>query len=231
MANLEKRYGLIEVPVYDGSFSTVDAMYDVFPQLQRYFDARNYSRVDIVKLIKYIWFMYDPNTNLINEFPNDLDKRKEAAAVDAGYEQINGKWPQLVLDIFSMADEEATDLILQFLQSRKNLVWNEWMISENEFHQINKQRLTNIENMDLMAIKRRAELGSFVKDIAERIEDLKDKFFGDDGVLREKQEILTMVTPENVFKVLNIPDKDYKLNQVNDVLPGTRIRKGNSAGV
>lgn len=219
MSKLEERYGRIKLPVYDGSFSSYDAMTEAIPGVDRYFKTlKKCWRIDVVNLVKYIFFMYDPKSDLVNEYPDDLELRKEVAALDAGYQKYQDEFPEFVTEIFEFKDTEAVKFILEFLQVSKNDVWREWMMSEQELFQLYKIRGQLHENLSIEQIKKKAELGEQCKVIITRIKALKEEFYGDNRDLQDHtQDNLIPVTPENVFEVLNIPAADYKYLQVGDV--------------
>jgi len=169
---------------------------------------------DLVKFIVYVVLTYDPESDLVNEFPDELRLRKEAAAAEAGWvrESVSNEWPNWILDIFDLKDKMAVHYILDFLKAKKNLIWREIIQLQEELENIQFTRATDFQfaiknNYDLQAKRKREELESLFKRFYAEHSDLK----------KETEKELFPVSPENVFIELNVPEEFFKIRQVTDV--------------
>jgi hypothetical protein len=169
---------------------------------------------DLVKFIKFVIFVYDPDSDYVTEYPDELRLRKEAAAIEAGWvrEEISGEWPDWIKDIFELKDKVAVRYILDFLQVKKNNIWREIVLLQEELEHIYLSRATDFQsaiknNYDISAKKRIEELSVLFK-----------RFFAEHADLKKVTEKdLFPVSPENVFIEMNVPEELYKMRQVTDV--------------
>lgn len=221
LKKLKARYEKIKFPVYEGSFSSLSELFSTFPGLKRHFEnAEKSCRLDIVPLIRYINYMYDPDSNLMEEFPDNLDFRKRVAAIDAGYD-INPndeEIPEHIQAVFSFEDKEAVSFILDFLKVHKNNVWRDWVVTEEELNQLYELRAMPMKSMDMLNISRRSTLDEQCSSKIQAIVRLKRQFYAEHSDLQSKTENkIIPLLPENVFKVLDIDEKEFQYRQVNDV--------------
>jgi len=171
---------------------------------------------DLVKVMKYIMFAYDPETGLLDEYRDDIPLLKDAAARDAGFRRSSdkeGDWPEYVKNIIEFREPQVVEWILDYLKVRQNKIWTEIKIIEEELEVINRRRVRSVITGEVkggdmeLARTRRDEL-----------ETLYARFYANHKDLRKKtQEELFPVTPENVFKELKIPDAVWKVRQTKDV--------------
>lgn len=150
------------------------------------------------KLIRYICFLYDPESPFQHDYQNLLE-RKEAAATAAGFNRdTNEEWPEHVEGFFNFQDKEVVSMILRFLKIFKSYLWTEICTQEHEL-----EKYTNLRwnSSDANAQK----LGSVCETIRESLEENKKEFFDGDKNLGKK--ILSMITPENAHELMaeNVP--------------------------
>lgn len=176
---------------------------------------------NMVKVIRYIVFLYDEGTDLTDEFPDDVRLRKEAAAKEAGFRRDpNGNWPGYVSDIMEFKDLAAVDLIMQFLRAQGNAVWRELKMIEEELESIYRQRARLASTGD---ISKNNDLLQVTKLRNDEKEDLIKKFYGAHHDLREATEKdLLPVSPENVFSVMDFPVEYTRITQIRDVPAAAR---------
>jgi hypothetical protein len=173
---------------------------------------------DLTRLIKYIYFLYDPETDLFDEYPDNLAARKEAAAHDAGWKRKQGNWPAYVTEIMELDNGLAVFLMVEFLKARKNNIWREIMFLEEELDRNYRIRATDYEK----SLQLKLDVSSEQK--LETLEKLKRKFWDAHEDLKAAAEDMALpISPENVFKVLNVPPSLQKVRQIRDVPKDPRI--------
>jgi len=117
------------------------------------------ARPDCDKLVNYMIFLYHKDSELIQEFQNDLKARKEEAARDAGYvRKTGGTWPDEILNVMEIRDHEATDAIMQLLKIQRHNVWTDIVITQQELDEYQELRFTpvlkkKVKNFQLMTRK------------------------------------------------------------------------------
>lgn len=179
-----------------------------FAPLFRHTEFKDCADPNRNRMIRYICYLYDPGSDLQQEFQK-LPDRKEAAALEAGFQRKkNGDWPEDVEKLFDLSYEGLVGMILRFLQILKNAEWDEMCTLEQELEHI-RQKRWNILNEDSKS-KTSAELlvstGNKLMDMAEarvtRLQTLKKQFWQDNSDVQKAVADLEMVTPENVDRVL-----------------------------
>jgi hypothetical protein len=176
--------------------------------------------IDIVRIITYIVLVYDPDTDLIHEFPNEIRAMKDEGATVAGFERLeNGDWPPYVERIITFQDKHVVRWIIDYLKVKKNTIWTEIKFIEEELETLYRQRtnalLTGSVNsalMDTISVRLEKRDALYKRFYAEHV-DLKN----------ETQDELYPVTPENVFKELKIPPEVWRVKQVKDVPKDTGV--------
>lgn len=168
---------------------------------------------DVVKFMKYVFFVYDPNSDLVDEFPVELRLRKEAAAMDAGWKKdANDQWAEYIEEIFALKHQLTQDLIVDFLKVLKEPVWREMCFQQEELESISRKRLEDLA----FSIK-----NDYKKESQERIDNINllwKRFYSEHHDLKEvTQKRQFPITPENVFKELDLPDEWWKVRQTTDV--------------
>lgn len=186
------------------------------------------------KIIRYIIFLYDKKSDLVQEFQTDLSSRKDAAAVEAGLERRMGKWTPDIQDIMDVTDRDAYEAILLYLKLQNSVLWKEIIVTEQELEEFQKLRFMSIDTGDKKKNKRSknddgdyentsVNVGKNDKDIYEaakkkdtlmkacddRIKYLEVKrkeFFGDnsDVMVAEFAEVITPELAEKIIKKENI---------------------------
>jgi hypothetical protein len=167
----------------------------------------------LVKIIVYICFVYDPESDLIDEYPDEPRLRKEAAAREAGFKRgKDGEFDEMVQRIMNFEDKDVVSWILDYLKVKKSNVWREIVFLEEELDNIYRIRATDFDR----AIKNKLD-----EESKKKIEDLKQfykQFYSEHHDLRKAtEEELVPISPENVFKELKIPEEMYKVRQISDV--------------
>lgn len=229
LPELPERFSRLQFPVHKIEAESPADLFKVIPGIRRYFQkvdkenpktsSRYRGPKGLVCVIRYIVMLYDPESDLIEEFMDDPRLRKEAAAREAGFKRDrDGEWPQEVMDLMDFKDEEAVDWILDYLKVKKNHIWREIVFLEEELDQIYRIRSSDFERANKLKLDEES------KKKIEQLKLYKKQFYSEHHDLRKvTEEQLIPVSPENVFIQLNVPEELYKVRQVQDVSQITKI--------
>jgi hypothetical protein len=102
------------------------------------------ARADYHRLTCYIVYLYDKGTDLTQEFPNNLQARKDAAASEAGYEKVAGKWTKQIQDVMDIRDKDSMEAILAFLKGQRYHIWTEIIVTEQELDEFQRIRFQSV---------------------------------------------------------------------------------------
>lgn len=216
------RYSSIRYKVH----LTKEPLEKAFPELFRHEEFNKLrKRIDFERLMRYIMFCYDKNTQLVQEFQHDLADRKSEAAKDAGFERKDGKWGTKIQDVMDIKDEEVTAAIMQFLKMQKSHVWTEIMICEQELFDYRVLRFTPInkgkkgegaldEQEVIDSTVKKDKLLESCKLRMRELERLYEQFFGDNKDL-QAAEFDEAIRPETAERL--VFDKPYE--EITSVLP------------
>ena len=243
----QERFSRLQFPVHKIKAKTPEELFEILPGLRRYFQnlrptdvkkvnyqtqevegkvdgfEENYRGVfkdDLVKVIKYIVFVYDPESDLINEYPDDVRLLKEAALKEAGFNRNqDGEWPLYVQDLMTFKEKQVVTWILDYLKTKRNAVWTEIKFIEEELDSYYRQRKDALIKGEV-----KPELMRLVKERTDERDSLYKRFYAEHGDLKKATEDdLYPVSPENVFVELKIPPEVWKVRQVKDVPKDTGI--------
>ena len=202
------RYSSIRYKVHQ----TKEPLDKAFPELFRHDEFKKLKkRADFEKLIRYIMFLYDKNTQLVQEFQHDLAERKDEAAKDAGFERKDGKWGVKIQEVMDIKDEDVTAAIMRFLKIQKSHVWTEIIICEQELFDYRVLRFNPVgkgkgegalDEKDVISStvqKDKLKESCDIRRIA--LESLYEQFFGDNKDL-QAAEFEESVKPETAERLL-----------------------------
>lgn len=248
----QERFARLQFPVHKITATTTEELFKYLPGLRRYFQMRrpteikvlnyqtkevidkvegieeNYRGVfkdDLVKVIKFIVFVYDPESDLINEYPDDFRLLKEAACKEAGFHRNkDGEWPIYIQDMLEFKEKQVVSWILEYLKVKKNVVWTEIRFIEEELDALYRQREAAMRKGEV-----RSDLMKVTKERLDERDQLYKRFYAEHSDLRKATEDdLYPVSPENVFKEMNIPPEVWKVAQVKDVLKNSGVAEVNN---
>lgn len=173
----------------------------------------------LVQIFKYIMFVYDPDSDIIYEYPEDIRLVKDVAAKEAGFKRkSNGEWPNFLQKIMNFEDRIVTQWIMDYLKFRKKKTWTEIKILEEEIDFIQRNRVNS-----LLGGKVLADSSKLAKERQDELKIQYKIFYAEHRDLEKQvKDDQFPITPENVFKVLNIPDEVWKVRQVKDVPAAAR---------
>ena len=150
------------------------------------------------RLLKYIVANYDAGSPLIKEYPI-LPKRKEMAAVVAGYDLVKDK--ERLKEIYSCNDDAFTEVANNYLKEYgDSRLWAMIVSSLELFWEFNLRIFTPIKedkDKDLVAaVNMKSKMSEELEKIHERIERLTKQFYGDDELQDATKKL--RITPESI---------------------------------
>jgi hypothetical protein len=227
----KERFSGLPIPVHKIKADTPEEIFKEYPGLKRYFqtipvgikDLKNLPQSKTYahwpgevygRLMRYIVFNYDPESDLIQEYPEDVRLRKEAALKEAGFKRRpDGEWNEYEKSIIDFREPQLVDFVLDYLKARKHYVWSEIVFVEEEIDLLNRKRAESIKEGKVTP-----ELLKLTEERAEKRASLYRKFWANTGDLKENGEKkLYPISPENVFYELLVPDDVKEVIQVKDV--------------
>jgi len=201
------------------------------------------SRPDCDKLVNYILFLYSKDSELIREFENDLQARKNEAAKDAGYVKVGGKWDNDLEKVMTIRDYKVHDAIMEFLKMQKHDVFTDIQITEQELFEFQSMRfapvLKNKAKKNPSADEEKAIIESTLKkstlmkacdERRVRLVSLRAEFYGDNKDVQEA-EFTEQITPEKAERILATLPAPYELeistpvvdNHQSSIQPSERV--------
>jgi hypothetical protein len=248
--NQQERFSRLQFPVHKVQAKTPEELFQILPGLRRYFQTLIKAEIefsipnpeagtekksktegyeamwrgtypeDLVRVIKYIVFTYDPDSDLIHEYADDLRLIKEAAAKEAGFSRNkDGEWPLYIQEIFDFKQKHVVSWIVDYLKVKKNSIWMEIKFIEEEIDLLYRNRTAA-----LLAGTVKEDSMRLIDARNEKKESLYKRFYAEHTDLKKATEDeIYPVSPENVFKELKIPQDIYKVRQVKDVLKTTGV--------
>lgn len=229
---IQERFSRLLFPIHKVNAKTGGELFQMFPGLRRFFANVKYPETledmatmpleyrmtwtpqVMVSILKYIVYVYDPESDLVFEYSEDLKLVKEAAAKEAGFHrEKNGEWPDWLQKIMNFQDNVVTWWIVDYLKVRKNKVWADIRFAEEEIDFLNRDRAAALLEGRLAkdAMKQ-------VSDRQNELQTLYKRFYAQHEDLKKvTEDEMFPITPENVYKELKIPTEFYQVRQVKDV--------------
>ncbi len=231
-----ERFSKLKHPVHKITAKTPDELFDQLPGLRRFFQRVTVDKVtgypvsrnktpegtvgshffnlpeDLVKFIKYVVYVYNPDSDLVTDYA-DLRPRKEAAAIEAGWKrEPHGDWPPFIEEIFTLKNKIAAQHILDYLKILKSNLWMEIVQLQEDIDYMNDVRMRD----RALAIKE--NYSDKVKDSNDKLQVNIKKFYAEHGDLKNAtvKEIFP-ISPENFYKELEVDEEWLKVRQVADV--------------
>lgn len=205
---MAERFSRLKFPVH--KISEAEGFDKQLPEL---FRLPEFKKLKLIpnwwKLVRYIVYLYDKNTDLIQEIPNDLKARKEAAALESGFarEGGSGKWPDVLEEVMGMKHQDAHAAILAYMRLQDSPLLADIHATEQEFYDFQARRLRPIEDGD--DLKERDLLMEMCKKRRISIESMKSEFYGDHRDV-QNAEFSEMITPEKAERIVASMEPPYK---------------------
>lgn len=156
------------------------------------------------KVIKYICYLYDPNSPLKEFFP-DMSRRKEQAAILSGFNLDDNRFKDMVIAMMSLKNEVVVVMIDEFLRFVNNRVWSMIISNEETFYEYQRKLLRNVtadRDKDLLqALQIKGKIMEDLDNINERLEKYYLKLYAGDEDLVKTITSRKSITPENIGDV------------------------------
>jgi len=220
----EERFSKLRFPVH--KIPPEKDLTQAVPNLFVYNEFKKFAHEHKSLIIRYICFLYDPGSDLITDFQEDMEARRNAAAVAAGIERNGDKWPkwfELSInfekeEVKKVLVEEGTDdskpiyknerkitrdkdlimMILRFIRIFRNRIWIEICTLEVEYDRMTKQRWEGVGLNDPQKIKQAADLSNVCDGHLVKLNSFYNEFFGDKDL---EDNVIEMMTPENLDRL------------------------------
>ena len=164
-------------------------------------------------VIRYVVLLFDKGTPLIREY-TDLSERKEAALTLAKFERTKkGNWPEHVLQIRDMYDDQANRMILKFMDMQHHMKLDMILTFEEMFNEykalllrpVLNQEASKSNNLSPTQVKAIYTAADFKKKLREEcmsirtdLDVLYKEVYGDNEDLLKKSKTMRMTNPEQI---------------------------------
>jgi hypothetical protein len=204
-----------------------------WPNLYRHTEFRRLKELpEGDKVAAYILFLYSKETDLVHEHPSNLKERKEAAAIEAGFERnADGTWPDVAQALMDIQNQRAYNATMLWLRLQKHVVWTEIVVCEQELFEFQKLRFMAIDTGKRRKSKKKDEeeededsedlfgFGLGKKEVyaaanekdslmeacntrIKQLENLYQQFYGDSRKDLQNAEFSEMITAENAERIV-----------------------------
>jgi hypothetical protein len=215
----EIKFQRLKYKIFGKTDEEVEIM--IKPLQERYAPIRQLKKnTNYLAIIKYLLYLYDPGTDLNQEFVR-LEDRKNAAASYSGLSKILGKVKDQVFDCeHSDALEVIYILLTEIFHNRD---YREWQTLHKELDEYTKARWEKVggkkkkkkgkedaavdEDEDyetssnsksrLEALNEKSQLRKQCEEINERLDQLDRKIFGDNHDVKEVAYKARFLSPES----------------------------------
>ena len=115
-------------------------------RLDKLFDSfAEYGDADRNKVTKYIFYMYDPKSPLIQYF-TDISKRKAEASALAGFD--HKKDEDRLKELYMLNEDKVANMVIEFLRYINIRVWTMIVSSEETFYEYSQALLDKVLNVN-----------------------------------------------------------------------------------
>lgn len=106
--------------------------------------VEEYRGPDKQKLIRYILYMYDKGSPMRIFYP-DVTRRKEECAKLSFYNLRDDK--ERLIEIFSLSDEEVSDIITNFIIWQDSMIWSAYVTSTQVYWEYQREMFVSISTV------------------------------------------------------------------------------------
>lgn len=194
------RFDGLKYPVHE--LSEDDRAVTTWPELLTYKAIKNriddWSSKRLDQVVRYVILLYDPDSDLIKEFPN-LQERKEEAARLVSLD-LQDEFTKAVMNC---SDVKVTDIILTFIgEIYHNRRLREWHVLCQELDYLTKRRFKFGEDKEnFETISERKKLREECERIHQAMDLLEEEMFSGDKDLLHQVEINRWASPEAFAKI------------------------------
>lgn len=174
------------------------------PRLELIPSFKNYKGTSKDKVIKYICYLYDPNSPLKEFFP-DMSRRKEQAATLAGFDLEDNRTKDIIEGMMSLKNKGVLIMIDEYLRFVNSRTWSMIVSNEETFYEYQSKLLRSVEaerDKDLLqALQIKGKIMEDLDNINERLEKYYLKLYAGDEDLVKTITTRRSITPENLGDV------------------------------
>lgn len=152
---------------------TKGSVLETYPQLADIRSWKNYKKADADKVMKFIVFMFDPETPLKNKI-TVAEERRHVAAVLSGWQQRDAGYEKIT----KLEDPDHLEMVADYLAYVGNRDWTMLVVAEILFDRLTKTTLTG-------DIKTASSTPEVMEDLSKRIDTYYDKMFKDKDIARQ----------------------------------------------
>ncbi len=160
------------------------------------------------KVFRYVNLLYSSGSRLIRKHRNNLNARKEEAALAAGFDlKKKSERDKVEKDLFQVKNEKVLKMIMRFLILQKNPLWSSIVTTESAFYEYQEIILDPLSKEDEKkrtdAAKNKSVLMEECDKMLSRLKLYYQEFFGDDADLHQayKDTELILTSPEEIATV------------------------------
>jgi hypothetical protein len=155
-----------------------------YPVLAKYEPIIKFGlgRGDLDKILRYCIYLYDPQSDLRNEY-EDLKERKAEALALAGFKSADKSVTNGLENFYAPYDDIIHCFLREVYHNRKLREWHTLQQELDDFTKIRNVR-TNPGDSDFDP-KKRSELNKLCDEIHKRLDSIEQEVFGTDEVLKE----------------------------------------------
>jgi hypothetical protein len=174
------------------------------PRLELIPSFKNYKGDFKDRIIKYICYLYDPNSPLKEFFP-DMLRRKEQAAILSGFDLEDNRTKDIIEGVMSLKNKGVLSMIDEYLRFVNSRTWSMIVSNEETFYEYQSKLLRSVEaerDKDLLqALQIKGKIMEDLDNINERLEKYYLKLYAGDEDLVKTITTRRTITPENLGDV------------------------------
>jgi hypothetical protein len=176
----------------------------IVPRLELITTFKEYKGQNKDKVIKYICYLYDPNSPLKEFFP-DMSRRKEQAATLSGFDLEDNATKDIVGEMMSLKNKGVVAMIDEFLRFVNSRTWSMIVSNEETFYEYQSKLLRSVtaeRDKDLLqALQIKGKIMEDLDNINERLEKYYLKLYAGDEDLVKTITTRQSISPENLGDV------------------------------
>lgn len=207
----EEDYGNLFLPIQE--FGENEDVLFRLPHLKKWQEFADFGgtpagELNRDKVFRYINLLYSSGSKLIRKHRNNLNARKEEAALAAGFDlKKKSERDKVEKDLFQVKNEKVLKMIMRFLILQKNPLWSSIVTTESAFYEYQEIILDPLSKEDEKkrtdAAKNKSVLMEECDKMLTRLKLYYQEFFGDDTDLHQayKDTELILTSPEEIATV------------------------------
>ena len=154
------------------------------PVISKYPDLLRYDPISKAQelkgfdnILRYVIYLYDPESDLNQEYPDLKDRKAEACALA----ELNKGDFQSFIDLEPGYVSIIQCLLCEVFHNRK---YREWHTAQQELDDFTRMRWEKV-NMDKFSAKQRADLNDLCDTLHQKLDRLEEEIFGDHEDVKE----------------------------------------------